>query len=84
MYNSFTNCTVTVSTVKMGGLYLNRVRVWDSTGEQLVAMRIWSDKPFEKGMLLQMQPSVAPRSAITLSDALAVVESQVAVEEAPK
>lgn len=79
---SFEHCTVTVKTVKIAGSYLNRLRVWDSTGRQLVAMRIWSDKPFEPGMVMNMHPTVAPRSRITLATALDALEVVVEANEA--
>jgi hypothetical protein len=78
---SYTGCTVTVKTVKIARLYLNRLRVWDSTGKPLAAMRIWSETPFAPGMLMNMQPTVAPGSHITIAEALAGVEEAIVAEE---
>lgn len=78
--HSYTGCTVTVRSSRMGGahaLFLNRLRVWDVTGTPLVAMRVWSDKPFEPGMLMQMQPIAAPKSRISTSMALAALEEAI-------
>lgn len=72
---TFTGCSVTVKSVKMGRVYLHRVRVWDSTGTQLVAMRVWSDTPYTHGLLMNMQPTVAPKSNITLASALDALET---------
>jgi hypothetical protein len=77
---SFTNCAVTVKSVKIGRLYLHRVRAWDGLGTPLVAMRVWSETPFERGMLMQMQPIEAPRSHINPTVALAALEE--AMEDA--
>ena len=78
---AFTDCTVTVKTVKMGKVYLNRVRAWDGLGKPLIAMRVWSEAPFERGMLMQMQPVEAPKSHVNVATALAALEEEIADRE---
>lgn len=65
----------------IAGYYLHRLRIWDREGRQMVAMRVWSDTPFEPGMLMQMQPTVAPRSNITPAMALAALEAEIEERE---
>ena len=52
----YTGCVVAVKSVMIAGAYLHRVRVWNKDGEMLVAIRMWSDRPYTRGTLLRMQP----------------------------
>jgi len=79
--HSYTGCTVTIKSVKIARLYLNRLRVWDAAGTPLVAMRVWSETPFQPKMLMQMQPTVAPGANISLPDILSVLEGEGKEEE---
>ena len=52
-----------VKTVVIAGAYLHRVRVWDKrSGDLLVAMRMWSDKPYTRGSFIKMTPD-APQAS---------------------
>lgn len=58
-----------VKSVMVAGAYLHRVRVWDkTTGEMLVAMRMWSTTPYTKGTFIKMQPDMIPAVAKLLRE----------------
>lgn len=56
----YENCTVTITSVLISGRYLYRLRVWDSKGKQLIAIRIWADAPYKPGVLVRMHPEDMP------------------------
>lgn len=57
---TYKGCILAVKSVMIAGLYLHRVRVWDRDGELLVAMRMWSGRPYSRKMFLKMQPDMPP------------------------
>lgn len=58
------NCTVTITSVFVSGRHLYRLRVWDNTKQQIVALRMWADTPYKKGSLVRLQPEDMPQSEV--------------------
>ena len=55
----YNDTVLAVKSVTIGTMYLHRVRVWDKdTGALLMAMRMWSDKPYARGTFIKMQPNI--------------------------
>ena len=52
----YTGCVVAVKSVMIAGAYLHRVRAWSKDGTMLVAIRLWSDRPYTRGEFLRLLP----------------------------
>ena len=83
----YSDTMLAVKSVMVAGAYLHRVRVWNKAdGTLLVAMRMWSDKPYTRGTFIKMQPDTPPAIAALLrewkeQEMAAEVEAEVASRE---